>query len=78
MCHASGWCIKMEWFVWAITEKHEENGKMFRQFKMIKAYKIFCKYQVLERALIIILVQWMGPTISILSGYFNWQIEASL
>lgn len=50
----SSLCIKLEW----LSEKSEERKwAKVKQFKMIKAYNIFCRYKVLERDLIIILVQ---------------------
>ena len=78
MRHMSGLCIKNGVVCLSNYRKAQRKWANVWQLKMIKAYKILCKYEVLERGLIIILVQWMGPTISILSGYFNWQIEASL
>lgn len=63
-----GWQREEAWGKWAALT----------QFKMIKAHKIFCKYKILERSLIIIFVQWMGPKISILSRYFNWRPAVSL
>lgn len=70
--------VKMKWLPKGITERHGRKWAKLRQFKMIKAHRIFCKYKILERSLIIIFVQWTEPKISILSRYFNWRPEVSL